>query len=81
MRANDPKPKRNNTIRRNRDELDEVISDDSFRTSSEDEEEGINLRRRIETHLKMYRYENVEPRYMNSSGSLTKDMDEYFVNL
>ena len=50
--------------------------------SSSQESQSEDLKRRIENHLDMYRYKNVEPRYLNTStDKQTKDLNEYFVNL
>ena len=50
--------------------------------SSSQESQSEDLKRRIENHLDMYRYKNVEPRYLNTSADKqTKDLNEYFVNL
>lgn len=45
----------------------------SLKTSVETEiEEAKNLKRRIENHIEMHRYQEIEPKYKNSQNNTTK---------
>ena len=54
---------------------------DNLSLETESDMSANDLKTRIDNLNAMYRYKNVEPRYMSTKDRPTKDLDDYFINL